>query len=138
MNKRLRSIFYIFVICSLVWLFIILQYPDYECVEYKQSIVSEDPDVIIPTDDKVYFYEDGGVRNVDPNSSDRVPHKKVEGERYISYLRSSGMYSYKIDKNDLTYYYRLGSRGGQCRKIGFIEKYTFTSYQMLEDTEYDY
>lgn len=142
MNELLRILIFICIAIVMIWTFFVQKFPEYECIEYRPSATSVNPDVLIPTDRRVIFYEGGGVYNFNTLKSDeyhsKVLHKKVEGDKYISYLRSNGIYSYKLNKDDLTYYYRLGSRSGQCTKVGFLKKYSYDSFEMLETTEYAY
>ena len=118
-------------------------YAEYECIERA----STDNDYLA-TGTKVYFFADGGVyieeegvieENYTEPYTTKIKHKKVEGTEFISYLRSSGIYSSKLDKKDLTYFYRPGNRGGQCTKVGFLDKLKIGSFESLKaDNEYDY
>lgn len=137
-----KNIIYLGIGFVVFYAFFIQDFPEYECVEYRQSNYDNSSDVLILTDTKIHLYHSGGVHKFNTLKSDKahskVMHKKVEGEKYISYLRSGGMYSYKLNKDDLTYYYRLGSREGQCIKIGFSNKFNYPSFESLNVTEYDY
>ena len=81
------------------------------------------------TGESVYLYKDGGIsyhsrRNDGIEYSSDYKHKKIEGSKYISYVRELeyATWSIKLNKEDLSYYYRLGDRSGQCEKVGFFER----------------
>ena len=84
--------------------------------------------------EKVYLYKKGSVHTESYYSSTSntstfgFKHTKVEGDKYISYLRQ-GNYSYKLNKEDLTYYARLGDDYGQCIKIGLLKSIELKSFE---------
>ena len=120
-----------------------VNYAEYECIESVNT-----GNDYLATGTKVYFFGDGGVyieedgvieENYTEPYTTKIKHKKVEGTEFISYLRSDGIYSSKLDKKDLTYFYRPGNRGGQCIKVGFLDKFNIGSFESVKaDNEYDY
>ena len=62
-----------------------------------------------------------------------MKHTMIEGTTYISYVRpDTGTWTYKLNKEDLTYYYRLADNSGQCKEVGFFDKIMKGSYDGFE------
>jgi hypothetical protein len=81
---------------------------EYECDEYM-------------TGNKVELYKKGGViTKYADGESISLQHEIIDGDKFKSYIWQGGEYSYKLNLDDLTYYYRLGNKSGQCRKVGFF------------------
>lgn len=91
-------------------------YLEYECEELN-SIGTRSGTV-------VQLYKKGGVMNIeaDRNYIFWQQHEIIEGDSFKSYIRSiNGSMSYKLNLDDLTYWYRLGDVSGQCRKVGLFK-----------------
>ena len=90
-------------------------YLEYECEELN-SIGTRSGTV-------VQLYKKGGVMDIEADR-DYIfwqQHEIIEGDSFKSYIRSiNGSMSYKLNLDDLTYYYRLGDVSGQCREVGFF------------------
>ena len=81
---------------------------EYECDEYM-------------TGNKIELYKKGGVIKKYANGeSISLQHEIIDGDKFKSYIWQGGEYSYKLNLDDLTYYYRLGNKSGQCKKVGFF------------------
>lgn len=133
-NKIAYPVMVLFLVAGIYSYF--TKYAEYKCVE--SANLSNGPE-LITTGTKVYFFADGGVYIKGDTTSSKIKHIKVEGTEFISYLRSNGFYSYKLDKKDLTYFYRLGNRDGQCTKVSFLDKLGIGSFESVKaDNEYDY
>ena len=132
MSEFVYKLFISIVVLSFIYAIFFEEYQEYECNELVADSYASGT--------KVYFYKGGGVLNVSENKKykSNIKHKVIEGTDYISYLRSNEAVSYKLDKRDLTYYYRLGNRKGQCTKVGIIDKIDRGSYSSADAEEYDY
>ena len=81
---------------------------EYECDEYM-------------TENKIELYKKGGViSKYADGKSVSLKHEIIDGDKFKSYIWEGGEYSYKLNLDDLTYYYRLGNKSGQCKKVGFF------------------
>ena len=116
---------------------LIYSYLTQDWVEYKCNLQDRSGNYVV--DDLVYLYKKGGVQHdwgfkgKDDYASFGHKHTVVEGKTFISYLRE-GIYSYKLNKDDLTIHYRLGDLNGQCKKVGFFDSIEFNSYETKEFT----
>ena len=117
----------------LIVTFIVFYFPqdwlEYECLEYGG-------DSEWTTGTTVKLYEEGGLildYGDDERDKWKARYDIVEGTKYISYVRQdSNTWTYKLNKEDLTYYYRLRDRGGQCKEVGFFSKLMKASYDGFE------
>ena len=106
-------------------------------VEYKCNLQDRSGNSL--AEEMIYLYKKGGVQHdwgyKDDSDYESFGHKHkvIEGKTFISYLRE-GIYSYKLNKDDLTIHYRLGDLKGQCKKVGFFESIEFNSYETKEFT----
>ncbi len=91
-------------------------YLEYECEELNS--------IGIRTGTVVQLYKKGGVMDIEADR-DYIfwqQHEIIEGDSFKSYIRAiNGSMSYKLNLDDLTYYYRLGDVSGQCRKVGLFK-----------------
>lgn len=125
----MKEIFPLLILVALIVSYFFQDWRAYECDEYLSEGAYRSGDTLS-------IHEKGGIISKWDGTT-RLPFKMkynpVEGTKFISYVRpDTGTWDYKLNKEDLTYYYRLGDRSGQCRKVGFFDKLSKGSFNGLD------
>ena len=117
----------------LIVTFIIFYFPqdrlEHECTEYAGQGASQ-----YPSENYVNLYEKGGISILNKfGDTWEMRHQMIEGTKYISYVRpDTDAWTFKLNKEDLSYYNRLADKSGQCMEIGFFDKLMKGSYAGFE------
>lgn len=129
MKHSPEGIFSIVIIVCLMAGYFGQDWLEYECIEYAGEGANQ-----YPSENYVSLYEKGGVSTLNKfDDTWKMKHKIIEGTKYISYVRAdSDSWTFKLNKEDLSYYNRLADKSGQCIEVGFFDKLMKGSYAGFE------